>query len=154
MSSRCDHSKLTDNPWGRKTGCRFPLQFRPGQLPATAIVFLSWVRSPFRATRDQQVWCRCLSLVRCADRGNGVGNIGVLRYLLTPSHASRLTFSVAFCYRMKSHTVAGHPRPTCNALMADGLWSGRREKFFDSMKLSAISLQPELDGTGLADNKE
>ena len=55
-----------------------------------------------------------------------------------------LTFSVAFCYRLKRQTVAGHPRSKCKEPMADGSWSDESEKLFVSTQPSAFSLQPRL----------
>jgi hypothetical protein len=69
-------------------------------------------------------------------------------------HASRFKSSVAFCYRVKKKTVAGHPRLKSEEPMADGLWSDKRDKVFVSTELLAISPQPGSDGTGLADNRE
>ena len=45
------------------------------------------------------------------------------------------------------------PPPDMRETNLDSLWSGRREKFSNSIKRSAFGLQPRSDGTGFADTR-
>jgi len=54
ISLRGNHSMLTDNSWGRKTRCRSLLRVRLEQLPAIAIVFLSWIHAPLRYAENSK----------------------------------------------------------------------------------------------------
>ena len=58
-------------------------------------------------------------------------------------HSSRFMFPVAFCYRAKNQTVAGHPRSTHKEPMMDGVWTDKRDKFFDSITL--LGIRPQSD---------
>jgi hypothetical protein len=57
-------------------------------------------------------------------------------------HRAGFRPSVAFCYRVKRQTVAGHPRSKCKEPIRHGVWSDKIDKVFVSTELLAISLHP------------
>lgn len=61
-----------------------------------------------------------------------------------PLDPARFRHSVAFCYRVKRQTVAGHPRSKCKDPIRHGIWSEKIDKVFVSTELLVISLYPRL----------